>query len=240
MEKNYEQGTLFPLDEVPIKQSPADAKGISRHRRRKEHCNNMDICLSLEKQGKFDMPTLQPYNGPIPNTLIPFNQAMSNTTYDNCGVHFFIDDYQFERIWNDIDRYAEKLSKYSCVIGPDFSQYRNMSYPQRMWNCYRNRVVSSHLQQKGVNIIPNVTWSLPDSYDYSFDGIPENSVIAINCSSIKSCRLSTFLWYKGYEEAIKRLKPKAIIRYGTIMQDEQKEISYYFENERLKQLRNGR
>ena len=240
MEKNYEQGTLFPLDEVSIKQSPADAKGISRHRRRKEHCNNMDICLSLEKQGKFDMPTLQPYNGPIPNTLIPFNQAMSNTTYDNCGVHFFIDDYQFERIWNDIDRYAEKLSKYSCVIGPDFSQYRNMSYPQRMWNCYRNRVVSSHLQQKGVNIIPNVTWSLPDSYDYSFDGIPENSVIAINCSSIKSCRLSTFLWYKGYEEAIKRLKPKAIIRYGTIMQDEQKEISYYFENERLKQLRNGR
>lgn len=155
MEDFYQQGTLFPIDDFTIKQSLAEAKEISSHRRRKEHCNNMDICMSLEKQGKFDMPILLPYDGPIPNTLIPFNQAMSSTTYDGCGVHFFIDDYQFERIWNNMDRYADKLSKYSCVIGPDFSQYRNMSYPQRMWNCYRNRVVSSHLQQKGVNIIPN-------------------------------------------------------------------------------------
>lgn len=240
----YKQGTLFPIDELSVKQSQEINKtedvDTRSHKRRKEHCNNLDICLSLDRCGSYEMPSLQAYTGDIPDTLIPFHQAISSTTYANCGVHFFIDDYLFERIWNNTERYVDKLSKYSCVIGPDFSQYRNMSYPQRMWNCYRNRVVSAHLQQKGVNIIPNVTWSLPDSYDYSFDGIPENSIIAINCSSIQNCHLSKFLWYKGYKEALKRLNPKAIVRYGTIMQDEQKEISHYFENERLKMLRNGR
>ena len=235
-------GCLFPLEEfldTSALKYDNQRQESNSHRYRKRHCNNLDLCLSMNKSGAFEIPQLDPYTGPIPNSLIPFPAAMAAKEY-TCGVHFYIDDYQFERIWNSPEKYVNKLSKYQCVIGPDFSQYSNMSYPMRMWNCYRNRVMSSFLQKHGVNVIPNVTWSLPDSYDYSFDGIPHNSVIAINCSSIVHCNLSKYLWYKGYEEAIKRLQPAYIIRYGNKMPDEREDISIYFENNRLKMLRYGR
>ena len=60
------------------------------------------------------------------------------------------------------------------------------------------------------------------------------------CTSILHSNLSKFLWYKGYNEALHRLQPVRIIRYGSIMKDERQDISIYFENERLKMLKNGR
>lgn len=185
------------------------------------------------------MPSLEPYLGPIPDYLVSFNQASSCTCH-YCGVHFYIDDYLFERIWKNPDKYIPLLKRFLCVIGPDFSQYRNMPYPLRMYNCYRNRVLTQYMQNHGVNMVPNVTWSLPDSYDYSFSGIPKNSVIAINCTGIIGCNYSKYLWYKGYEEALKRLEPSKILRYGSKMEGEMASISKYYQNDRLKLLRNGR
>lgn len=34
-----------------------------------------------------------------PHDLISFNFCKTATDF-NCGVHFCIDDYQFERVWN--------------------------------------------------------------------------------------------------------------------------------------------
>lgn len=237
-----EEGCLFPMDEIFVQTITSDQEPFhqqNRHKHRKLHCNNLDICMAMPTTGKYEMPVLDPYNGPIPEVIIPFSAATSCTNY-HVGVHFYIDDYQFERIWTNIDKYCTILKKFDCVIGPDFSQYGNMSYPMRMWNAYRNRVVSSYLQNHGVKVVPNVTWSLPDSYDYSFDGEPIHSIVAINCTSILSNNLSKYLWYKGYEEALRRLNPKRIIRYGTKMPGEREDISVYFCNERLKQLRDGR
>ena len=234
--------SLFPpeeLFEISIEADNGPESSYSIHRYRKEHCNNLNICLSIPSSGIYQMPELVPFTGNIPSRLIPFHIAMSDTDY-NAGVHFYEDDYLFERIWTSPEKYVQKLSRFSCVIGPDFSQYANMSYPMRLWNCYRNRVISSYLQANGVNLISNVTWSLPDSYDYSFSGIPQNSVIAINCTSIIHCNLSKYLWYKGYNEALRKLNPSHIIRYGSIMEGERQDISTYFENERLKMLKYGR
>lgn len=211
---------------------------LSRHRKRKIQIDNLDICMSLDHciEG---MPRIQAYHGPLPSSLIPFHQANSSSNH-MAGVHFYIDDYLFERIWNNPRRYIPMLRQYLCVIGPDFSQYSNMPYALRYWNCYRNRVLTAYLQRNGVRIIPNVTWSLPDSYEYSFCGMPRNSIIAINCTGVISHNASKYLWYKGYNEALRRLSPEFIIRYGTIMPEERKDISLYFENERLKSLRYGR
>ncbi len=236
------ENCLFPLDEmvaVSIQDDCYKGAVVNCHAYRKGHCNNLNLCRSLSVSGPFQMPDLNSFTGTVPDRLIPFSTAIGMSDYSN-GVHFYIDDYMFERIWTSPEKYVEKLSKYSCVIGPDFSQYSDMSYPMRMWNCYRNRVLSSYFQNNGVNLVPNVTWSLPDSYDYSFTGIPKDSTIAINCTSVIHCNLSKFLWYKGYNEAIKRLNPSLIIRYGAVMDGERKDISIYFENERLKMLRNGR
>ena len=240
-EYEYEY-SLFPpeeLSEISVASDCRQENNDSIHRHRKEHYNNLNICLSIPMSGVYQMPELASFSGDVPCRLIPFHTAISGTDF-NAGVHFYIDDYMFERIWTFPEKYVKKLSRFSCVIGPDFSQYANMSYPMRMWNCYRNRVLSSYFQANGVKVVPNVTWSLPDSYDYSFSGIPQNSIIAVNCTSIIHCNLSKYLWYKGYNEALRRLAPSRIIRYGSIMEGERQDISTYFENDRLRMLRYGR
>lgn len=202
---------------------------------RKSQLDNLHLKKFVNFADGYEMPTLKACNI-IPTSLVSFNAALTAKDHNQC-VHFFIDDYQFERIWNLPDRYVECLRQFQCVIAPDFSQYTDMPYPQRMWNNYRGKFIGAWLQSQGVTVIPNVTWSLPDSYEYCFDGIPQQSVIAINSTGAARYGLSRFLWLKGYREALSRLRPLAVIRYGTMIPGEDTSVSIYFNNERVLNLR---
>lgn len=202
---------------------------------RKSQLDNLHLKKFINFADGYEMPTLKACNI-IPTSLVSFNAALTAKDHNQC-VHFFIDDYQFERIWNLPDRYVECLRQFQCVIAPDFSQYTDMPYPQRMWNNYRGKFIGAWLQSQGVTVIPNVTWSLPDSYDYCFDGIPQQSVIAINSTGAARYGLTRFLWLKGYREALSRLRPLAVIRYGTMIPGEDISVSIYFNNERVLNLR---
>lgn len=202
---------------------------------RKSQLDNLHLKKFVNFADGYEMPTLKACNI-IPTSLVSFNAALKAKDHNQC-VHFFIDDYQFERIWNLPDRYVECLRQFQCVIAPDFSQYTDMPYPQRMWNNYRGKFIGALLQSQGVTVIPNVTWSLPDSYEYCFDGIPQQSVIAINSTGAARYGLTRFLWLKGYREALSRLRPLAVIRYGTMIPGEDTSVSIYFNNERVLNLR---
>mgnify|MGYP000471792446 FL=1 len=202
---------------------------------RKSQLDNLHLKKFVNFADGYEMPTLKACNI-IPTSLVSFNAALTAKDHNQC-VHFFIDDYQFERIWNLPDRYVECLRQFQCVIAPDFSQYTDMPYPQRMWNNYRGKFIGAWLQSQGVTVIPNVTWSLPDSYEYCFDGIPQQSVIAINSTGAARYGLTRFLWLKGYREALSRLRPLAVIRYGTMIPGEDTSVSIYFNNERVLNLR---
>ena len=145
----------------------------------------------------------------------------------------------FVRLFRDPNKYLPRLKKYRYVLSPDMSQYLEMPYYSRFANNCHNKALAQYLQQNGVNIIANVTWSQPDSYDYCFAGIPSNTVIAINSNGVNSHADSKYLWRKGYQEALRRLQPTRIIRYGQKMPDEREDISIYYENEYLRRMRHG-
>lgn len=199
------------------------------------HMDNLNTFPEMAFTGYYDMPVLHPCYD-LPRLLMPFSMALTSKSYD-ATVHFYIHDYQFERIWRALGRYVECLRRYKSVISPDYSQYVDMPYAQRLWNNYRGKFVGAVLQTKGISIIPNVTWSLPDSFEYCFDGLPQNSIIAINSIGVVKYGLCRYRWLKGYEEAIKRLNPKTIVRYGPIVSGEDESRSVYFQNERILILR---
>lgn len=233
---NTKNNLLFPVRDV--RETEPSAWEKSRHYFEKATLENLHL-FNPNAVGPYDMPIIGPYNGKLPRFLVPFNQA-SKAASHQAFVHFYIDDYLFERVWRNPERYLPLLSTFEGVIGTDYSQLANMPAPLRQWNCFRNRLLGQVMQDYGINYIHNVTWSLPDSYDYSFSGLPKGSVIAINCNGIAGTDCSKYLWFKGYEEALKRLEPSAIVRYGTKMTGEKEAISVYFQNERLNLLRNGR
>ena len=199
-------------------------------------CSHTIADFASERITSIEMPSIEPYEGPAPTRLVGFNEARCEKEHYGT-VHFYLNDPLFECVWNNPLKYVPILKQYDSVIGPDFSQYTDMTYDERYFNAWRNRTLTAEFQIQGINVIPNVSWSLPDSYSYSFTGIPKHSIIAVNCTAIRGYNLSKYLWLKGYKEMLRQLEPRLIIRYGDRMPGENEAISVYFPNERLQRLR---
>lgn len=78
-----------------------------------------------------------------PADMIGFNYAKSTPEADKAGrcCHFFIDDYQFERVWARPAAYLECLRGFDCVLTPDFSLYLDMPDAMQRWNRYRSQAL---------------------------------------------------------------------------------------------------
>jgi len=102
------------------------------------------------------------------------------TNNHNYIGHFYIDDFQFDRFWNNPERYFEYLKRYFAVIGPDFSTYSNMPEPVLMFNIYKNALLSLIWQRNGINVIPNITWPIGKFNEKYVDPFVNSNIIAIS------------------------------------------------------------
>lgn len=161
--------------------------------------------------GRYDMPVLQAVDH-VPQKMIGFNYALTSNDYDAC-IHFFLDDYQFERVWNQPERYIEILKKFDCCLTPNYSIYRDMPEAVKIWNTYRGRLLGQMMQDNGIVTIPIVYWGERLTWDYCFDGIPEESTIATN-NIIDDDDYARYIWDEGMKELLRRKRPKRILLYG--------------------------
>lgn len=182
-------------------------------RLRTDRYYNLDIVYNEDCAGFYDMPTIEAVDF-VPTQLLGFSYAMQQTTFD-FGIHFFIDDYKFERIWNEPDKYIPLLRKFECVIMPDFSMYLDMPLPMMQWNKYRGFAMAHYWQQQGLTVIPQLGWADERSYGFAFENIPRNSTVAV--SSVGCKQEGSIEYFKaGFEVAIKRTEPSRILFYGGI------------------------
>lgn len=167
--------------------------------------------------GKYGMPKLKACNFE-PEHLIAFNYAKSAKEF-RCGIHFFIDDYQFERLWTRPLAYIDLLKQFECVLTPDFSLYMDMPYPMQMWNVYRARALGYIWQERGLKVIPTLTWSDKNSYDFCFNGLPKGATLATSSVGVKNNESALKAWKQGMGVALDTLKPKKLILYGSKIDD---------------------
>lgn len=129
-------------------------------------------------------------------------------------AHFFIDDYRFERLWNQPERYVDALKKYDGVLSPDFSLYADMPLPMQVWNSYRSKALACYWQRCGMNVIPTLCWSDERSYDFAFRGIPQRSTVAVSTVGVVRSREARIMFEQGLREAIAQLLPQRVLWYG--------------------------
>lgn len=190
-------------------------------------------------ENKWGMPELKVVDY-VPSKLIGFNYAKTLKETDT-GIHFYIDDYQFERIWNSPEKYIDLLSKFECVLTPDFSLYLDMPLAMQIWNIYRSRMVGQILESNGLMVIPTISWGYKESFDFCFDGIPLNSTVSISTIGVKRDKSALKVWTDGVDEMIRRLKPKRILVYGGKIDYDYGNIEVkYYENSVTERLKNGR
>ena len=125
-------------------------------------------------------------------------------------ISTFIDDYILERFWNNPKKYIDYFKKAKYIMSPDYSLLLGMPKPMQMWNVYRNRLVGYVWQSAGLNVIPTISWSDKNSFEYCFNGVGVGSVVAV--SNI-GCRNEEYKCYfdAGFNEMINRIKPSQIL-----------------------------
>lgn len=153
-----------------------------------------------------------------PKGLVSFNYARSMTPEakrDMC-CHFFVDDSQFERVWTRPEDNIDRLVDFDCVMTPDFSLFVDMPEPMQRWNVYRQRVLGAWWQRQGIKVVPTLTWGLPRSYDFAFDGLPRGGTVAVSTVGVMRGGDAMDLWRDGMREAIDRLQPRRILLHGML------------------------
>ncbi len=176
---------------------------------------NMHLCGEVRCFGAYGLPVLEAYGDSVPERFIGFNRALTSTDYD-CGIHFFIDDYQFERVWNTPEKYAPLLKRFRCVIAPDFSLYVDLPPAVNFWNIYRNRLLAAWWQSQGIRVIPSVSWGNADSFRFCFEGLPHGSLIAVGHTAIGRNRYVREFFNFGMEELKRRTQANKILVYGKL------------------------
>lgn len=169
--------------------------------------------------GEYDIPVLFPEQWVENVEFVSFNYARTTTDRKNKGVHFFIDDYQFDRLWVNWGKYSKMLVEFGAVMTPDFSTFRNWSKAAQIWNHYRKHYIGAQMQTMGLRVYPTISWSDEKSFDWCFDGEPAGGTVAV--SSIGTQRDSECKRYfmLGYDAMLERLNPETVIFYGPVPEE---------------------
>lgn len=162
--------------------------------------------------GVFEFPIIKPTHW-IPNRLISFSKAISCKNH-NQWVHFYENDYDFERLWRNPKRYLPILKRYNGVILPDFSVYRDMPFVMQLWNIYRSRAIGCWLQANGVRVIVNVRWGDRRTYHCCCDGISKGCTIAVGSHGVLEDKDDRRHLKAGLDVVVKQLEPSVIVIYG--------------------------
>lgn len=206
-----------------------EEKENERHRTNDTY--NLDLVDFEGSTNDFwQMPVINNDNY-IPKELIGFNYAKSNDRKD-VGIHFYIDDYQFERVWNNPQDYVDVLKQYECILSPDFSLYMDMPMPMKIWNIYRSRVIGQYYQQQGIKVIPTMSWAEKETFDFCFKGIPQHSVVSISTIGVKRSTEAFKIWREGMDAMIAEIQPSTILVYGGKVDYDYGDIDVrYYENQ---------
>lgn len=172
--------------------------------------NPMFLRNQFKGDGVFEIPKIEKDEIDLENiALIGYDKLSENET--DKIVHFFLDDYKFEVMWNDPEPRIEKLKRYKAVLAPNYSVYTEMPLSLKVYNTFRSRWCGAYLQSKGITVIPTVAWGEPNTFWFCFDGIAKGSIVAVSTLGV---RKEKSLFMQGYNEMIRKIKPEAIICYG--------------------------
>lgn len=173
--------------------------------------------------GEYDIPQIESiqFNNA---EFIGFNYARNVKEPENKAVHFFLDDYQFTRVWTEPDRYIPMLQRFKYVLTPDFSLYTDFPKPLQIYNHYRKHWIGAYWQMYGINVIPTICWSDQKSFEWCFDGEPTQSVVAVSSVGTQNNKEKKRCFLDGYHEMVERLQPTQIIFYGRVPDECKKNI----------------
>ena len=114
--------------------------------------------------------------------------------------------------YNNPEKSLRKYSQYAFLLSPDFSTYADMNLWRQLESVAKNRLCGCYWQEQGLTVIPTISWSTPRSYEFCFDGVEKNSIIAIG---MIGCKQNKKEFLRGYDYMLSKIEPETVICFGT-------------------------
>lgn len=179
--------------------------------------------------GAYDIPFCPTTATHIPAAMVTWEEAkqihkkhIARKEYDyheDAFVNWYIDDYKFDGVrgvWHDYNFALKVLRHFAGAITIDYST--NQDFPQaiKIYATYRMRAFGYWLGQQGIEVINNVRWGTNETFDYCFEGIPKDSIIAIGTVGGGPRKLADRERFEtGLYKMVEELSPHTILIYGS-------------------------
>ena len=192
---------------------------MSRQYLQKRGLHNLQKRTYYDENNPWDIPCVFPaireLNGK--EDAISFNYALTyKGNKEETICHFFVDDYQFERVWTNPDRYVSMLRKFKAVAAPDFSISDDFPTAIKIYNVYRKAWLTRYFQEQGVCMLPTAEWGGEDTFEYAFAGIPKRSPVCVTAAGISKNKLECEMFETGLQELKKQIDPIKLNVFGTL------------------------
>lgn len=166
-------------------------------------------------ENTYGFPTVEKYDGDTQvKRWISFNltRKYKMSVYrQDLGIHFFIDDYQFECLWEQPNKYIENFRKVGLLVAPDFSLYSDFPVAIQMYNKYRNHWLTKFYQDRGIKVIPSLLWSDEESLNWALDGYEEGGIYCLPRIGVADVDEFNENFKMGVLETVRKLKPKKLM-----------------------------
>ena len=171
----------------------------------------------FEGEGVYGIPPLPPVDVPLDGCkFVRFDLALKAPHPELLIVHFFTDDWIFERIWRLPEKYLPILGKFRAVVAPDFSLYQDWPLMPNMWNHFRKHWLGAYWSAMGITVIPSPSWVLgsEECFSWCLDGEPEGSTICISSQAAIKGDVRKRQFEAGWATAMERLDPARVYLFG--------------------------
>lgn len=155
------------------------------------------------------------------DALFIYGNFSAKTMIAESVLCFYAQDEVFDKIWNkpveaigEIVNDCRLRNRWKNIISPDFSTWRDKPLIVQFFEYYKSRWVARYLQETGIPVIPNLSWSDERTYKLMFETVPKEApVVSVQCRTSRDDQ-GKDLFHQGLHAAIKCIQPQNVLLYG--------------------------
>ena len=186
-----------------------------REYRQREYWENQNVA-EIPGEGLYGIPRMPLCTHVEVDRWIGFNYASTcpPELRRSTGVHFWLDDAQFRRVWTCPRRYRDLLLQFGAVTSPEFSVYETFPPALRLYNQYRNAWLARFWAEAGINVVPSVLWTEGMDREALWEAYPAGSVLALSTVGCMRTAAERAWTARGVTEMQRRLRPTQVLLHG--------------------------
>ncbi len=194
--------------------------------KKKLNLNYINVAKNTYAIGKYDMPCVNANINIYPDYLALFSEIKDyHKTLNTCVCFYQYDDLfdgikgLYNAIYYDdkslLKRFKERFKDVKFFIAPDYSQIGDVHMAENLYRQFKSRIVSIWLtmETNGI-VIPNITYSNEDSFEYMLDGFEESNIVAFSTKGSMRNPHDKDLLLKAIKYTVDHMSLKTIIVYS--------------------------